>query len=473
MGEGERVVKGQHPDEEEEEDRERGANQQNPQEILEIWSWGAGTEGQLGTGRLQDEHPPQFLIGLSNSLSSFGSISLLACGGAHVIALTSSGKVLSWGRGASGQLGHGEVVPNCLYPKSVESLASFRITHVSAGWNHSGFVSDSGCLFTCGDGSFGQLGHGDYQSSNTPLEVSFFRSKPADQIACGMRHSLALLKGNSGHQVYGFGSGKRGQLGVSKDKIKSLNFPHLCSGFEGTELVNISANGDHSAALAADGQLFTWGRGFSGSSDVSVPEALASSLRFKQVAIGWNHALVLTVEGEVFMLGGSHHGVLSKPNKAPLVCDSSGNINKQHPRLCLPDVEVPVISIPFFGFSYPGEPILSKVAGLDGKRIVQIAAGSEHSATVTGKISLSFYPSIIELLHIQLNNNLCVSSSDDGQVCTWGWGEHGQLGLGDTSDQSLPRVVDLGNKPDSNLLTTRVYCGSGFTIAVKMSAPSN
>lgn len=115
------------------------------------------------------------------------------------------------------------------------------------------------------------------------------------------------------------------------------------------------------------------------------------------------------------MLGGSHHGVLSKLNKAPLVCDSSG------------------------------EPIWSKVAGLDGKRIVQIAAGSEHSATVT----------------------------DDGQVCTWGWGEHGQLGLGDTSDQSLPRVVDLGNKPGSNLLTTRVYCGSGFTIAVKMSAPSN
>jgi len=93
MEEGERVVKGQHPDEEEEEEdreRERGANQQNQQEIQEIWSWGAGTEGQLGTGRLQDEHPPQLLIGLSNSLSLFGSISLLACGGAHVIALTSS-----------------------------------------------------------------------------------------------------------------------------------------------------------------------------------------------------------------------------------------------------------------------------------------------------------------------------------------------------------------------------------------------
>ena len=55
------------------------------QQQQEVWSWGAGTEGQLGTGKLQDEQNPQLL----NSLSSFaGPISLLSCGGAHVIALT-------------------------------------------------------------------------------------------------------------------------------------------------------------------------------------------------------------------------------------------------------------------------------------------------------------------------------------------------------------------------------------------------
>jgi len=52
------------------------------------------------------------------------------------------------------------------------------------------------------------------------------------------------------NQVYGFGSGKRGQLGVSKDKIKSINLPKVISGFEDEEIVGISANGDHSAALS-------------------------------------------------------------------------------------------------------------------------------------------------------------------------------------------------------------------------------
>lgn len=50
------------------------------------------------------------------------------------------GRVLTWGRGNTGQLGHGEMV-NSLQPKVVTALESFVITHVSAGWSHSGFVS--------------------------------------------------------------------------------------------------------------------------------------------------------------------------------------------------------------------------------------------------------------------------------------------------------------------------------------------
>lgn len=56
------------------------------EEEQELWSCGAGTDGQLGTGRLQDELLPQLL--LLPSLSAVGPISLLACGGAHVLALT-------------------------------------------------------------------------------------------------------------------------------------------------------------------------------------------------------------------------------------------------------------------------------------------------------------------------------------------------------------------------------------------------
>ncbi|GAB4839939.1 hypothetical protein Ancab_020649 [Ancistrocladus abbreviatus] len=393
--------------EESERDRVGQQDKQQQQQLQEMWSWGAGTEGQLATGKLEDEHRPQLLD--LPSLSSFRPICFLSCGGAHVVALTSCGKVLTWGRGTSGQLGH-EDMNNCLQPKLVKSLESLFISYVSAGWNHSGFVSDSGQLFTCGDGSFGQLGHGDYQSYCSPLEVSFFGSQHVKQIACGMRHSLVLIEGYPGKQVYGFGSGKHGQLGVSTDKIKSSGLPLLCLGFENVNIMNITANGDHSAALTADGQLYTWGRGFSGSSDASLPQHLPSSLSFTQAAVGWNHALVLTGEGEVFMLGGYHHAVLGGRQKLSPVQN------------------------------FPGEPNLLHVPGLDGIKVMQIASGAEHSTLVT----------------------------ENGDIRTWGWGEHGQLGLGNTHDQTHPQVVDLPHRPVDNHLKSKAYCGSGFTFILRM-----
>ncbi|XP_077245339.1 regulator of chromosome condensation (RCC1) family protein [Tasmannia lanceolata] len=382
-----------------------------------LWSWGAGSEGQLGRGRVEDEHLPQLVFLPLPHLS----ISQISCGGAHTIALTSGGRVLTWGRGTCGQLGLGDL-ENSLQPKPVKFLESFVISHVSAGWNHSGFVSASGRLFTCGDGSFGQLGHGDYQSHWSPVEVSFFVSKHVGQIACGMRHSLVLLKDPSGDSIYAFGSGKRGQLGISIDRVKrSFPLPEVITVFNNGDIVTIYASGDHSAALSANKQLYTWGRGFSGFSDYYHPQLLPSPEKFSQVALGWNHALLLTDDGGVFMLGGNHHGMLSSPVR--------GSLDRQEPDHCPPCTSSYEVCRPNF----------LKVAGLDGIKVVSIAAGAEHSALVT----------------------------ENGLIMTWGWGEHGQLGLGNTCDRTTPQIVSLGNTSSNAHTRLKVYCGSGFTFSVK------
>ncbi|MCO5575770.1 hypothetical protein L7F22_029574 [Adiantum nelumboides] len=68
---------------------------------------------------------------------------------------------------------------------------------------------------------------------------------------------------------------------------------------------------------------------------------------------------------------------------------------------------------------------------LKGVSVRWIAAGSEHSAAVL----------------------------NDGSIVTWGWGEHGQLGLGTTTDQSSPNVVFSVPR----MVNSRVYCGCGFS----------
>lgn len=62
-------------------------------------------------------------------------------------------------------------------------------------WSVLGWFPDTGRVFTCGDGSFGQLGHGDYASHTSPVKVSCFVDQPVAKVACGMRHTLVLLKG--------------------------------------------------------------------------------------------------------------------------------------------------------------------------------------------------------------------------------------------------------------------------------------
>lgn len=54
---------------------------------------------------------------------------------------------------------------------------------------------------------------------------------------------------------------------------------------------------------------------------------------------------------------------------------------------------------------------------------------------------------------------------ENGEVKTWGWGEHGQLGLGDASDRISPVTVSLGYDQNEGA-SIRVYCGSGFTFAL-------
>lgn len=54
---------------------------------------------------------------------------------------------------------------------------------------------------------------------------------------------------------------------------------------------------------------------------------------------------------------------------------------------------------------------------------------------------------------------------ENGEIKAWGWGEHGQLGLGNTCDQTSPQLVSLSHTPNE-ATAFKVYCGSGFTFVI-------
>jgi alpha-tubulin suppressor-like RCC1 family protein len=161
-------------------------------------------------------------------------------GGYHTIALTAeSGKVYTWGHNRVGQLGFpisdknlanaegGYFVPK---PTWVTAISDLNISTVVAGWGHSAVVTENGEVHTCGRNFQGQLGLGepDFTTVNErghPYQSRFRRvqgdlsGERVAQFACGGEHSIAL---STAGQLYSFGKGHKGQLGLSSCETRYL-----------------------------------------------------------------------------------------------------------------------------------------------------------------------------------------------------------------------------------------------------------
>ena len=133
----------------------------------------------------------------------------------HIVALTSELLVFTWGDGRRGQLGHGELETWRSRPEAVESLKTKSITKVGAGDGFSVFASDNGILMTCGDGTLGCLGHGDWHSVSEPKLVEALLSVDVSAVACGPEHVVVV--GGQG-DVYTWGRGYKGRLGLGHEE---------------------------------------------------------------------------------------------------------------------------------------------------------------------------------------------------------------------------------------------------------------
>lgn len=92
----------------------------------------------------------------------------IACGGNHCLCLSNTGSIYSWGQGVYGQLGQGLDIDKSMEPLLLNKLRGKEITSVyssysyhikiACGQHHSLFLSSNGSVFACGNGYYGQLG---------------------------------------------------------------------------------------------------------------------------------------------------------------------------------------------------------------------------------------------------------------------------------------------------------------------------
>uniref|UniRef100_A0A6B2KYG0 BTB domain-containing protein n=1 Tax=Arcella intermedia TaxID=1963864 RepID=A0A6B2KYG0_9EUKA len=230
-----------------------------------IYSWGNGKNGKLGHGNALDLKKPQKII-YSGGISSGSRSPILdksgsppppagvfyiqvSAGTAHVLALSSTGHIYSWGCGEDGRLGNGDCV-DIPYPMKV-SCAGGPFVNISAGKRHSIALNEKGKIYIWGNGENGELGLGLHTTKTSqPLQIISIDLFFFVSVSAGESHACALTEDGS---IFTWGEGTFGQLGLGVENFKEKNHsiwtPTLVKGFDSVMFVSLSAGKRHSLAL--------------------------------------------------------------------------------------------------------------------------------------------------------------------------------------------------------------------------------
>lgn len=185
----------------------------------------------------------------------------VACGDSVTCALTEDGQVYAWGtfRSSDGLLGFSKNVSIASEPVLVPQLHG--VCQVVAGTDHVLALTVTGRVFSWGNGQQHQLGRRVVERTRlNGLIPQEFGLKNVKLIGAGSYHSFAV---HVDGKVSAWGLNQFGQCGVESSsgedgavvpnatRVESLN---------GYDIVSITGGEHHSAALLHSGELLIWGR---------------------------------------------------------------------------------------------------------------------------------------------------------------------------------------------------------------------
>ena len=394
----------------------------------QIYAWGFGNNGLLGTGENVNEYQPVKISG-NGDLPSRGKIVCIAGGKWHSLAIDDAGQIYAWGNN------YQDNPDNISGPVNISGEGDLpskgRILAISAGISHSLAIDDAGQIYAWGYQENGRLGNGNTTTSfhNTPINISNkgdIASRNIVAISAGEKHSMAI---DYTGRIYTWGNGDDFRLATENNNDRATPvYGNMY--WTSTSIVAISAGGEYSMAIDHNGQIFTWGNGGQGQlgtnstqtelnptnisgngdlpnymgkyiasiefkddtvfdKDVTIKGGLMGSeniIEIKSIVAGTQHSLAIDSAGGIYAWGRGDYGKLG-----------TGNTNNQI---------TPV-----------------KISGngdLGSSSIIAISASWSHSLAIDAA----------------------------GDIYAWGSGTYGKLGRGNTNDQTSPvKISGNGDLP--------------------------
>ncbi|MGH3486637.1 MAG: RCC1 domain-containing protein [Actinopolymorphaceae bacterium] len=218
-----------------------------------VYAWGANWSGGLGDGTTTDSATP-----VAADVPVGDTVTAVAGGFLHSLALTSDGDVLSWGSNATGQLGDGTTIDR-LVPVEVHLPVGVDAIDVAGGAEHSLAVTSTGTALGWGGNQYGAVGDGTTVERDTPVEVDLPDGVTVTDVVTGATHSLALTSTGT---ALGWGNNFHGQVGDGTFTDRHL--PVEVDLPTGTTLTTLGGEAEHSVAVTSTGDALSWGLNYWG-----------------------------------------------------------------------------------------------------------------------------------------------------------------------------------------------------------------
>ncbi|KAL2232251.1 uncharacterized protein LOC105179485 [Sesamum indicum] len=151
-----------------------------------LFTWGDGDKNRLGHGDKEPRLKPTCVPALIDY-----NFHKIACGHSLTVGLTTSGHVFTMGSTVYGQLGNPQ--SDGKLPCLVEDkLAAESVEEIACGAYHVAVLTSKNEVYTWGKGANGRLGHGDIEDRKTPTLVEALKDRHVKFIACGSNYTSAI-----------------------------------------------------------------------------------------------------------------------------------------------------------------------------------------------------------------------------------------------------------------------------------------
>jgi alpha-tubulin suppressor-like RCC1 family protein len=273
-----------------------------------LWGWGQNSNLLgLGLGNLANQNLP-IQIGTANDWLT------VSAGTIHSLAVKTNGTLWSWGNGQFGQLGNG--VFNSATPNVTQVGTATDWLRVSAGNRFSLAIKNTGTLWSWGWNFTGQLGNNTVVDLNLPAQVG--TANDWFLIDAGDQHALAIKTTGT---LWAWGNNTFGQLGDGTNTTSLLPIQIGTA----TNWSLISGGTDHSMALDSSNILYTFGNNTNGQlgdgtntpSNVPIPISFSSSglvSFYIAISAGQTHSLAIKNDNTLWSAGFNNQGQLGLGN---------------------------------------------------------------------------------------------------------------------------------------------------------------